>query len=71
MLPIVWRPQAAADMAAIAGFIAEHSPQAALALLERIEAAVLPLSEHPYMGPAGRVPGTREMVAHPNYSLVY
>ena len=36
-----------------------------------IEAAVLPAAEHPYLYRTGRVPGTREIVAHPNYIVVY
>lgn len=40
-------------------------------MFERIETAVLPLSEHSYLFRAGRVPGTREIVVHPNYLVVY
>ncbi len=29
------------------------------------------LAEHPYLSPAGRVSGTRELVVHPNYLIVY
>ncbi len=36
-----------------------------------IEAAVLPLAEHPYLFRVGRVAGTRELVAHPNYIVIY
>lgn len=32
---------------------------------------MLPAAEHPYLFPSGRVPGTREIVAHPNYIVVY
>jgi toxin ParE1/3/4 len=32
---------------------------------------VLPLAEHPFLFRPGRVPGTRELVAHPNYIIVY
>jgi len=34
-----------------------------------IEASILPAAEHPYLFRAGRVSGTREIVAHPNYVL--
>jgi toxin ParE1/3/4 len=40
-------------------------------MLERLETAVLPLSEHPYLFRPGRVAGTRELVAHPNYIIIY
>jgi toxin ParE1/3/4 len=36
-----------------------------------IEGAVQPLAEHPYLFRPGRVPGTRELIAHPNYLVVY
>ncbi len=37
----------------------------------RIESSVRPLAEHPYLFRPGRVPGTRELVAHPNYIVIY
>lgn len=71
MLPIIWRTRARADLAEIIRYIANENPQAARQLNERLESAVLPLAEHPYLHRLGRVPGTRELVAHPNYLLVY
>lgn len=71
MLKISWRPTATDDLAEIVAFIAEHSVQAARTIKQRIESAVLPLAEHPYLYRSGRVPGTRELVAHPNYVVVY
>lgn len=71
MLPVVWRSSARAELAEIIRYIANEDPQAARRLKERLEAAVLPLAEHPYLYRFGRVPGTREVVAHPNYVLVY
>ncbi|MFI8744906.1 type II toxin-antitoxin system RelE/ParE family toxin [Pseudomonas sp. NPDC077186] len=71
MLPIVWRASARADLAEIIRYIADQDPQAARRLLDQLESAVLPLAEHPYLYRSGRVPGTRELVVHPNYVLVY
>lgn len=70
-LPIHWRATARDRLAAIVSYVAERDPQAARRLKARLESAPLPLSEHPYLYPAGRVPGTRELVAHPNYLIVY
>lgn len=70
-LPIEWQQSARDDLAAIIRFIAEESPQAARAMKAAIEGAPLPLGDHPYLGRAGRVPGSRELLAHPNYWLVY
>jgi toxin ParE1/3/4 len=71
MLTITWRASAREDLTEIIGFIAEHNPAAARRMATTIEAAVLPTAEHPYLFRAGRVPGTREIVAHPNYIVVY
>ena len=36
-----------------------------------IETSVLPLARYPDMYRSGRVEGTREIVVHPNYIVVY
>lgn len=71
MLPIVWRASARDDLLQIIRYIANEDPKAARQLKERLESVVLPLAEHPYLYRFGRVPGTRELIAHPNYILVY
>ena len=71
MLPIIWRDRARDDLVEIIHFIAAEDPRAARRLKERLESAILPVAEHPYLHRAGRVPGTRELIAHPNYVLVY
>ncbi len=71
MLPIVCRATARDDLLQIIRYIANEDPKAARQLKERLESVVLPLAEHPYLYRFGRVPGTRELIAHPNYILVY
>ncbi|HAF5791928.1 TPA: type II toxin-antitoxin system RelE/ParE family toxin [Salmonella enterica] len=72
MLPVVWRASARDDLRQIVIYIARDNPPAARRLKIRIEASVLPLSEHPYLYPlSDRVPGLREIVAHPNYIVLY
>jgi toxin ParE1/3/4 len=71
MLPVVWLDDSISDLADIITFIAGENPSAARRLKARLEAAPLPLTEHPYLYPVGRTPGTRELVAHPNYVIVY
>jgi len=71
MLPIRWNAKALDELDVIAGYIAQFNPIAAEGLQEAIEASVLPLSEHPYLYRKGRVAGTRELVVHPNYIVVY
>ncbi len=69
---IRWTRQAQADLQAAFEFIFIDSPQAALAVLDRIEASVDHLARHPEIGRAGRVETTRELVI-PNtpYIVVY
>lgn len=71
MLPIKWRRPARSSLAKIIRYIAERNLRAAQDMRKRIEEAVLPTSEHPYLYRPGRIPGTREIVAHPNYIIVY
>ncbi|XKF15854.1 type II toxin-antitoxin system RelE/ParE family toxin [Halomonas sp. BLK-85] len=71
MLPVIWRQTAREDLAKLLHHIALENPHAARRLKARLESVVLPLSEHPYLYRVGELPGTREIVAHPNYVVVY
>ena len=70
-LAIQWREQARADLRAIVQYISDRDPAAARRLRDAILDAVATTAEHPYLYRHGRVPGTRELVAHPNYIVVY
>lgn len=71
MLSIVWADEAQADLLDIVRYVAERNPAAAVQLGRSIEESVWPLPEHPYLFRPGRMPGTREIVAHRNYIVVY
>jgi len=71
MLPIQWLPQARNNLATIIEYIAERNELAALDLADDIERATSQLPQHPYLYRPGRVAGTREIVVHPNYLVVY
>jgi addiction module RelE/StbE family toxin len=71
MFPVFWRFEARADLTSIVRFIANENPSAARRIRNLIEASVLPAAEHPYLYRAGAVAGTREIIAHPNYVVVY
>ncbi len=72
MLPIIWKNDARADLAKLIRYIAMSNPLAARAMRQRLQEAVLPIAEHPYLyRQSDRVPGCREIVAHPNYVVVY
>ena len=71
MLPVIWLDEALRDLAEITTFIAERSPSSARNLNRLIVQQADILSEHPLLFRPGRVLGTREVVAHPNYVIVY
>lgn len=68
---ITWKPLALDDREQIIDFIAKDNPTAALALDELIEQKADALVEHPELYRTGRKRGTREMVVHPHYIVVY
>nr|WP_221188421.1 type II toxin-antitoxin system RelE/ParE family toxin [Halomonas cerina] len=68
---MVWTRLASLDRKAIREYIAQDNPAAALALDELISEKAERLADHPDLGRPGRVAGTRELVAHRNYILVY
>ena len=70
-MKLVWTRPAAADRREIRAYIAQDNPPAALALDELLSERAVRLIDHPQLGRPGRVNGTRELVAHRNYILVY
>ena len=72
MKPVIWHPGAEDDLDEIVDYIAIDNIQAALKLARRIVAAVEKNLPHsPHMGRPGRVEGTRELVVHKNYLVIY
>ena len=70
-MKLVWTRPAHQDRQDIREYIADDNPAAALALDELFEKKSNRLPDHPQLGRPGRVKGTRELVAHQNYILVY
>ena len=70
-LVVVWSTLASEQLEQLMAYIADDSPGAAQSLLNRIVEAAERLAEHQYMYRTGRKAGTREMVVHPNYLVVY
>ena len=68
---VEWRPEARAELWQILNYIGDRHLVAANELHQAIEAATSALPQHPYLYRFGRVPGTREIVVHPNYLVVY
>ncbi len=70
-MKLVWTRPAASDRREIRAYIAQDNPAAALALDELFSEKASRVVDHPSIGRPGRVAGTRELVAHQNYILVY
>ncbi|WPH23896.1 type II toxin-antitoxin system RelE/ParE family toxin [Variovorax paradoxus] len=68
---VLWTLSAEQDRADIVDFIAQDNPLAAIRMDETFSAAVGRLAEHPLLGRAGQIPGTRELIPHESYRLVY
>jgi toxin ParE1/3/4 len=62
MMNVAWSPQARSHLAAIFEYFAERNLSAGRDISDRIEARVGLLTERPYAGRPGQVPGTRELV---------
>ena len=61
-MKLLWSAFALSDRDRIFAYIEAENPDAAIAVDERIAAAVRRLKEFPESGKLGRVPGTRELV---------
>lgn len=70
-LTLEWKKQAQADLFSIIDFISDDNPAAAQELKNEIEAKTEKLREFPELYNVGRKRGTRELVAHKNYIVVY
>ena len=67
----LWKPTAIADRKSITAYIAQDNPRAAIEMGDMLIQKAAQLDQHPLLGRVGRVRGTHELVAHPNYILIY
>lgn len=70
-MKLIWTTAALLDRQHIRQFIAEDNPSAAVNLDLNIKEKAELLIRQPQMGRIGRVAGTRELVIHKNYLLIY
>jgi plasmid stabilization system protein ParE len=61
-MTVVWSSAARRDLLDVLEYIAADDPDAALAVVARIEDAITLLDVHPNMGRPGRRAGTRELI---------
>ena len=64
-------PEALDDRTAIWDYLTERNPQAAAEMDERFSESAALLTEQPLMGVPGKIVGTRELIPHELYRLVY
>jgi addiction module RelE/StbE family toxin len=70
-MKVFWASSAERDRLEIFDFIAKDNPLAAVEMDELFSASADRLESHPRIGRPGRIAGTRELVPHQSYRLVY
>ncbi|MBM6444293.1 type II toxin-antitoxin system RelE/ParE family toxin [Pseudomonas mohnii] len=68
---IIWTREAAQDRADIWDYLYAINPKAAIDMDNRFSDAISRLAQHPESGPAGIIAGTRELIPHQSYRIVY
>lgn len=68
---IVWTPEAQRDRADIWDYLVAFNPQSAVQMDELFSHAVTRLINHPKLGRVGQIAGTRELIPHESYRIVY
>ena len=70
-MKVRWSVAATQDRREIVDFIALDNVLAAIHMDELFDCAALRLAEHPKLGRAGQIPGTRELIPHESFRMVY
>ncbi|WP_433768151.1 type II toxin-antitoxin system RelE/ParE family toxin [Pseudomonas putida] len=70
-MKIIWTKEAAQDRADIWDYLYAVNPKAAIDMDNRFSDAVSRLGQYPEHGHAGIIPGTRELIPHQSYRIVY
>ncbi len=68
---VKWTPEAEQDRIDIWNYIAADNPVAAVQIDDLFSDAAARLQAFPELGRTGRIPGTRELIPHESYRLVY
>ncbi|MAD38961.1 MAG: type II toxin-antitoxin system mRNA interferase toxin, RelE/StbE family [Tistrella sp.] len=70
-MKVRWTVAATQDRADIIEHLAADNPRAALRMDDLFNEAARRLSTFPHLGPPGKIPGTRELLPHVSYRIVY
>jgi toxin ParE1/3/4 len=70
-MALKWTKTALRTIDEIAQYIAQDNPASATSFVKELRQSTEKLASFPGMGRAGRVHGTRELVIHKNYLVIY
>jgi len=70
-MKVTWTPESQQDRADVWDYIAADNPRAAAQIDDLFSDAAARLAEYPKLGRPGKIPGTRELIPHESYRLVY
>lgn len=70
-MKVKWSPEAEADRLEIFEYIATENPVAAEKMNGLFNKAAERIGRFPLSAREGKLPGTRELIPHPNYRIVY
>ena len=70
-MKVIWALSAEQDRADIIEFISLGNPIASIMIDELFAEVAMRLEQHPLLGKPGRISGTRELIPHANYRLIY
>lgn len=70
-MKVLWTPEAEQDRSDVWDCIAGDNPLAAVRMDELFSDAAAKLADFPHIGRTGKIPGTRELIPHESYRLVY
>lgn len=68
---VIWTPEAEQDRADIWDYIVADNPGAAIRMDEIFSDTAAQLAAYPEIGKVGKIAGTRELIPHESYRLVY
>jgi toxin ParE1/3/4 len=71
MLDLIWRPEAERQFLGMLEYIAARNAAASLRIKRLVDDRIALALAVPGIGRPGRVAGTRELVVHPNYIVIY
>ncbi|MDR1062991.1 MAG: type II toxin-antitoxin system RelE/ParE family toxin [Azoarcus sp.] len=70
-MKVRWSASARQDRLEIRDYIVGDNRRAAARMNALFSKAAARLADHPHLGKPGQIPGTREMIPHESYRLVY